>query len=167
MIRMILAVAGIFALAPLAHAQQPPPAVLFQNVRIFDGEASALSPPSNVLIRGNKIERISTTAIASDDGANTRIIDGGGRTLMPGLIDMHWHAILVRPTPAEAMAADAGYTNIVASAEASRHADARLHHGSRHGRAGLRAQARHRRRHRSRPTHLPDRRDDNRHQRSR
>ncbi len=120
MIRMILAVAGIFALAPLAHAQQsPPPAVLFQNVRIFDGGASALSAPSNVLIRGNKIERISTTAIASDDGANTRVIDGGGRTLMPGLIDMHWHAILVRPTPAQAMASDAGYTNIVAGAEAA------------------------------------------------
>lgn len=120
MIRMILAVAGIFALAPTAHAQQsPPPAVLFENVRIFDGEASALSPPSNVLIRGNKIERISTSAIPNEEGANTRIIDGGGRTLMPGLVDMHWHAILVRPTPAETMVSDPGYTNIVASAEAT------------------------------------------------
>jgi imidazolonepropionase-like amidohydrolase len=98
MIRIILAVAGIFAVTPLAHAQQPPEtAVLFQNVRIFDGEASALSAPSNVLVRGNTIERISTSAIASDGSANTRIIDGGGRTLMPGLIDAHWHAILVRP----------------------------------------------------------------------
>jgi imidazolonepropionase-like amidohydrolase len=120
MIRTILAVAGIFATAPLAHAQQsPPPVVLFQNVRIFDGEASALSPASNVLIRGNKIERISTSAIANNDGADTLIIDGAGRTLMPGLIDMHWHAILVRPTPAETMVSDPGYTNIVASAEAT------------------------------------------------
>ncbi len=72
---------------------------LFENVRIFDGKSAALSAPSNVLIRGNIIERISTQPIAVDRGADTRIIDGGGRTLMPGLIDMHWHAMLVRPTP--------------------------------------------------------------------
>jgi imidazolonepropionase-like amidohydrolase len=38
---------------------------------------------------------------------------------MPGLIDMHWHAMLVRPSPAAAMAADVGYTNLVAGAEAT------------------------------------------------
>jgi imidazolonepropionase-like amidohydrolase len=38
---------------------------------------------------------------------------------MPGLIDAHWHAMLVRPTPAAVMAADVGYTNLVAAAEAA------------------------------------------------
>ena len=38
---------------------------------------------------------------------------------MPGLIDMHWHAMLVRPTPAAAMTDDFGYTNLVAGAEAT------------------------------------------------
>ena len=37
--------------------------VRFQNVRIFDGKEDALSTPSNVLIRGNKIEKISTSSI--------------------------------------------------------------------------------------------------------
>ena len=37
---------------------------LFQNVRIFDGTGAALSPPSNVLVRGNTIAQISTAAIA-------------------------------------------------------------------------------------------------------
>jgi imidazolonepropionase-like amidohydrolase len=105
-------------IAPL-NAQTPPPATtVFQNVRVFDGKGSQLSGPSYVLVRGNRIERISSTPIATDPRADTVLIDGGGRTLMPGLIDMHWHAMLVRPTPAAAMAADIGYTNLVAGAEA-------------------------------------------------
>src|SRR5262245_9091853 len=73
---------------------------LFENVRIFDGKSVSLSTPSNVLIRGNVIERISPRPIPFERRADTRIIDGGGRTLMPGLIDAHWHAMLIRVTPA-------------------------------------------------------------------
>ena len=108
------------ALSPSLHAQTPPPAAtVFQNVRIFDGKSGRLSGPSHVLVRGNKIERISSTPIPADRSADTVLIDGGGRTLMPGLIDMHWHTTLVRPTPAAAMAADSGYSNLVAAAEAT------------------------------------------------
>src|SRR4029453_7010085 len=46
------------------------------------------------------------------------IIDGGGRTLMPGLIDNHWHAMMIRVTPAESMG-DVGYNNLLAGAEAT------------------------------------------------
>ena len=99
---------------PPARAQQSP-AVLFQNVRIFDGKSGALSPPSNVLVRNNKIEKISAAAITAD----AQVISGGGRVLMPGLIDAHWHAMLVRPTPASALASDVGYTNLLAAAEAT------------------------------------------------
>ena len=102
------------AVCPPAQAQQSP-AVLFQNVRIFDGKNGALSPPSNVLVRNNRIERISIAAIAAD----AQVINGGGRVLMPGLIDAHWHAMLVRPTPAAALAGDVGYTNLLAAAEAT------------------------------------------------
>lgn len=90
---------------------------LFQNVRIFDGKNPALSASSNVLIRGNKIVAISLDPIPTDR-ADTRIIDGGGRTLMPGLIDAHWHAMLVRVTPAQAFG-DVGFNNFVAGAEAT------------------------------------------------
>jgi imidazolonepropionase-like amidohydrolase len=71
-----------------------------------------------VLVRGNRIEQISSTPVAAQ-GAETTLIDGGGRTLMPGLIDMHWHTMLVRPTPAALMVADVGYINFVAGAEAT------------------------------------------------
>ncbi|MBI2738630.1 MAG: amidohydrolase family protein [Rhodospirillales bacterium] len=104
-------------------AQQAPPpqggTTLFENVRIFDGKGAALSAPTNVLVRGNKIERIATQPITVDRRADTRIIDGGGRTLMPGLIDVHWHAMLIRTTPAESIAGDVGYNNLLAGEEAT------------------------------------------------
>jgi imidazolonepropionase-like amidohydrolase len=101
-------------------AQAPREGVtLFQNVRIFDGKTDKLSELSNVLIRGNRIEKISTAPIPTDRRADTKIIDGAGRTLMPGLIDMHWHTMLVRPTPAEVINSDVGYLNLIAGAEAT------------------------------------------------
>jgi imidazolonepropionase-like amidohydrolase len=45
-------------------------------------------------------------------------VDGKGRTLMPGLIDNHWHTMLVRPSPAQAIEGDLGYTNLLAGVEA-------------------------------------------------
>jgi imidazolonepropionase-like amidohydrolase len=107
-------------LVPGFAQQAAPPeplATIFQNVRIFDGKSPALSAPSSVLVRGNKIERISAGPIAPDP--NARVIDGGGRVLMPGLIDDHWHAMLVRPTPAQLMTSDPGYTAMLAGAEAT------------------------------------------------
>jgi len=95
-----------------------PKSVLFENVRVFDGKSAQLSGTTNVLVRGNKIDKISTLPIPVDQLGNTRIIDGGGRTLMPGLIDMHWHTMMVRPTPAELISGDVGYLNLVAGDEA-------------------------------------------------
>jgi imidazolonepropionase-like amidohydrolase len=111
---------ALFWARPLA-AQNPAsePVTLFQNVRIFDGKGVTLSAPSHLLVRGNKIEKISTTPLPVDRKADTVIIDGGGRTLMPGLIDMHWHAMLIRPNPVSAITNDVGYNNLLAGAEAT------------------------------------------------
>ena len=62
--------------------------ILFDQVRVFHGPTESVSDPTRVLIRGNQIARI------GDDievDADTRIIDGAGHTLMPGLIDAHYH----------------------------------------------------------------------------
>ena len=91
---------------------------LFQGVRIFDGKSAALSAPSNVLISGNIIERVSASPITIDAKANVQVIPGNGRVLMPGLIDAHWHAMLARTTPAQAFG-DVGYNNLAAGAEAT------------------------------------------------
>src|ERR1700730_1307490 len=108
-------------LASATRAQSDPPAnssaTLFQNVRIFDGKSGSLSAPSSVLVKGNIIERISTAPITAEPGV--AVIAGNGRTLMPGLIDAHWHAMLIRPTPVQSINGDVGYNNIAAGAEAT------------------------------------------------
>jgi imidazolonepropionase-like amidohydrolase len=119
---LAVAVALLTGLGEVSLAQQAVPAdgatTLFQNVRIFDGKNATLSASSNVLIRGNKIESISIQPIAVDRRADTRIIDAGGHTLMPGLIDNHWHAMLARATPAQAFG-DVGFNNLTAGDEAT------------------------------------------------
>src|SRR6516164_892262 len=92
---------------------------LFKNVRIFDGKAEKLTNPSNVMVRGNIIERVSSVSIQPPADVDVTVIDGGGRTLMPGLIDAHVHTMLIRPTPAQALVGDVGYNNIAAAAEAT------------------------------------------------
>ena len=114
---------AVLCLVDIAFAQppsaEPSTIILFENVRIFDGKSETLSASMNVLVRGNTIDRISRDPIPTDRGANTRIIAGGGRTLMPGLIDMHWHTMLVRPTVATLLAGDIGHLNLMAGAEAT------------------------------------------------
>ncbi|MCK1655605.1 amidohydrolase family protein [Bradyrhizobium sp. 149] len=102
-----------------AVAQERTAVTVFEDVRIFDGRSHALSAPSNVLIRGNIIERIAIAPIPVDRRPDTRVIAGGGRVLMPGLSDMHWHATMVRPTPAQMLSNDVGYTTLLAGAEAT------------------------------------------------
>jgi len=63
---------------------------LFTNVNVFDGKSEKLIEKANVLIEGNKIKTISTKKI---EAAGATVIDGGGRTLTPGLIDAHVHLI--------------------------------------------------------------------------
>ena len=120
MIARSIVVVLVWGLSAPLNSQVPQPATtVFQNVRIFDGKGSQLSGPSHVLVRENKIERISSMPIAAPPGGDTTLIDGGGRTMMPGLIDAHWHTMLVRPTPAALMAADPGYMSLVGGAEAT------------------------------------------------
>ena len=69
-------------------------ATLFRNVRIFDGSGRAPFE-GEVLVRGDSVAAVtaspaeSAAALAGDTAV--RIIDGGGRTLMPGLIEPHAH----------------------------------------------------------------------------
>ncbi|MBY0236052.1 MAG: amidohydrolase family protein, partial [Burkholderiaceae bacterium] len=92
---------GVAAMAQTAPA--PASAVLIENVRIFDGKSAKLSAPSNVLVLGNKISRISVDPIAAPAGATFTTIKGAGRTLMPGLIDNHVHVNMSASTLGELM----------------------------------------------------------------
>src|ERR1700733_14938975 len=63
--------------------------ILFHNARLFDGETGHLRDNASVLVAGERIREVSEHTIAS---GSARRIDLGGRTLMPGLIDAHFHA---------------------------------------------------------------------------
>jgi imidazolonepropionase-like amidohydrolase len=61
----------------------------FINVRIFDGSGS--DPfEGEVLVQGNTIESV-TRVGASIDAAGAQVVDGGGATLMPGMVESHAH----------------------------------------------------------------------------
>ena len=65
------------------------PRILLENARIFDGYGADCAEGMSVLIEGNLIREVSDRPIRADDA---RKIDVAGKTLMPGLIDLHIHA---------------------------------------------------------------------------
>jgi len=109
-LRMMMAMLALLpmltgrAAEPLPPAAPPAPEVLFRNVRIFDGKSAALSGPTAVLVRGNTIAAIGAGAIPA--GPAVTVVDGGGRTLMPGLIDAHVHLTFSALSQAQMMAPD-------------------------------------------------------------
>jgi imidazolonepropionase-like amidohydrolase len=72
------------------------PQTLFTNANLVLEGCTALKPSSNVLVEGNRILSVSAEPIASHDAS---VIDVGGRTLMPGLIDAHAHIMGLSLTP--------------------------------------------------------------------
>lgn len=86
--RMISAAILLFTASQLTAQQEDPIPILFINVNVFDGETPELIKDANVLVTGNMITEVSAEPLVV---ANARVIDGGGRTLMPGLIESHAH----------------------------------------------------------------------------
>jgi imidazolonepropionase-like amidohydrolase len=76
------------ALAAVAEDKAPDGPILFTNVDVFDGVNQKLKKDVNVVVTGNTITEVSTEDLAVAGG---QVIDGGGRVLMPGLIDTHTH----------------------------------------------------------------------------
>jgi len=102
----------ILAVPAMAADNVPAAKTLFTNVNIFDGEHEKLADGMSVLVEGNTIAKIAKS-ISVPEGAN--VIDGKGRTLMPGLIDAHWHTMLNFWPISKVMSADFGYLSIAAS----------------------------------------------------
>ncbi len=111
-----LGAALLLALGASTSAQEAAaPEILFRNVRVFDGQSDRLSVPTSVLVRGNLIAGIGQGVQAT---AGASIIDGGGRTLMPGLIDAHAHIIMAGLSEAALLTAEIGFVNIAAARSA-------------------------------------------------
>lgn len=100
-----------------AASVSPTKGVLFENVRIFDG-TDKLTAASNVLIAGNVIKAVSTKPIVVPADMTVTKIAGGGRTLMPGLIDAHTHIMFAAIPQMVALTSDIGFINVTAVREA-------------------------------------------------
>jgi imidazolonepropionase-like amidohydrolase len=109
--------AGLLAGGAFAQpAAAPQPAVLFENVRIFDGMNDRLSPPSNVLVVGHRIARVSAAPIAVEDPSRkTMVVAGDGRTLTPGLIGNHAHLMFANVPQMVLMTNDITHSAVVAA----------------------------------------------------
>jgi imidazolonepropionase-like amidohydrolase len=70
----------------LAHL--PKGKLLIHDVSLFDAPNAQLTPHQDVLILGNRIVSVTPTARPP---AGAEVIEGKGKTLLPGLWDMHAH----------------------------------------------------------------------------
>jgi len=105
----------VFLMGPITSlfAQQAPnSAVLFTNANVFDGQNENLAEGMSVLIEGNKITKIAKS-ITPPQGAT--VIDAKGKTLMPGLIDAHWHTMFNFAPVSQILGMDFGLLSILAA----------------------------------------------------
>ncbi|HTI61886.1 MAG TPA: amidohydrolase family protein [Gemmatimonadaceae bacterium] len=82
----LVAVSGNPALAPV-RAQQP---VAVTHVTVIDGSADTARTDQTVVVVGRRITAVGPASLVKPP-AGTRVIDGRGKFLIPGLWDMHVH----------------------------------------------------------------------------
>jgi len=85
------------------------------NVRLFDGRTLVMRDDVDVLVSNG---RISGLPGRGDPVEDAEVIDGGGRAVIPGLIDCHWHTTLTDVSMVTALTADIAYIHLVAAREA-------------------------------------------------
>jgi imidazolonepropionase-like amidohydrolase/ABC-type multidrug transport system permease subunit len=64
--------------------------VLYQNARVIVGNGAVI-PNGAVLVRNGKIAEVFKTPPTDTKALEAEVVDASGKTLMPGLIDMHVH----------------------------------------------------------------------------
>jgi imidazolonepropionase-like amidohydrolase len=85
---------GLAACAFRIAAAEPRPAIAISDVSIVDIEHGRLAGPASVLVVDGRIDAIDAPErIVIPDGAER--VDGRGRFLMPGLVDMHVHLFAI------------------------------------------------------------------------
>ncbi|MBP6186057.1 MAG: amidohydrolase family protein [Saprospiraceae bacterium] len=98
-------------------ASNPNKTLLINNVQIFNGKDEK-TINGNVLIVNNLISKISSSPIPVNRSGETKVIDGKGKFLMPGLIDAHMHMILAGSTLSQMQNGEVGAAFIRAGVEA-------------------------------------------------
>jgi imidazolonepropionase-like amidohydrolase len=86
-----------------AAAQALPAATLVKASRLIDPRTGSTLSPAAIFIEDGRIKRVGVPArVQADVPATARVVDLGGATLLPGLIDGHTHLLLDVIVPQEA-----------------------------------------------------------------
>jgi imidazolonepropionase-like amidohydrolase len=102
---------GLLHAASSLHAQSTATEIVFRDVRVFDGTSDQLSGPTTVVVRDNTIAAIGPQA--TPQASDATVIEGRGRTLMPGMIDNHVHMMFNSLSPAQMASPDMGLEKIM------------------------------------------------------
>jgi imidazolonepropionase-like amidohydrolase len=76
---------------PAAWCQPANHPIVLHAARLLDVETGKMTAPGEVLVNGDRIAEVGAKV---NRPANAEVIDLGGRTLLPGLIDAHVHLFL-------------------------------------------------------------------------
>ncbi|MFM9135586.1 MAG: amidohydrolase family protein, partial [bacterium] len=87
---------------------------LFADVAVFDSRKGLLTEPSQVLVKDGLIASITPGSAPPPGSDGATVIQGRGKTLIPGLIDAHWHSMFANIPLSDAMSGDPGYLHVVA-----------------------------------------------------
>jgi hypothetical protein len=79
-----------FRALPTKLAHRPAQGLAIEHVQLFDAESAMLRPDQTVIIQGNRIQSVTASSVAKVS-AGVEHINGAGKTLLPGLFDMHAH----------------------------------------------------------------------------
>lgn len=115
----VAAVVGMYAgfgLAPgKVRAQGAQPPIILTNLRYFDGETLAVQSGRDILVEDGRITALVPVGTRPEVA---QAIDCGGRTVVPGLIDAHWHATLCGVTEQTALMGDINLVQLIAGQQA-------------------------------------------------
>ena len=78
------------ALTAAVTAQPQPRALVLDNVRIIDGTGAAPIENGRIVLQGERIAAVGPAAKVAAP-ANAERVDLAGKTVIPGLIDLHFH----------------------------------------------------------------------------
>ena len=121
MVGGMAAVVGMFAgfglqpgtgRAQTGDAERP---ILLTNLRLFDGEALSMQAGRDILVAAGRITGLPARGEGPEEA---RVIDCAGRSVIPGLIDAHWHSTLVGVSQVAAMTQDIALIHLIAGREA-------------------------------------------------
>jgi len=79
------------------------------NVSVFDSVDAQIIGPMDVTVRDGLVASVVPAGSAEQPGSGAVRIDGTGKTLLPGLIDAHWHTTLTTIPAAVAQLSEIGY----------------------------------------------------------